>query len=160
MMLIGTIAKQEGPWWSADCDIVGAFTQGRSRKEAAAMLAEVVELKVNRPGFKVTVTEVGPSGEQSFRVAIDASEPALLAAEVLKYQREMHNLSLADVAKALGVSSRNAYARYEQGKSEPSLSKFRELLAVVAPEMALTVGPRSGARPAPTKKPAPKRKAS
>ncbi len=58
----------------------------------------------------------------------------------------MHKLSLADVAKKMGASSLNAYAAYEQGKREPSLSKLRELLAAVAPEMVLTVGPRTTAK--------------
>jgi transcriptional regulator with XRE-family HTH domain len=64
-------------------------------------------------------------------------------------------LSLADVARLLGTSSRNAYASYEQGRTEPTLGKFRELLMAVAPEMTLTVGPRSGPRAA---KPASRRK--
>jgi len=158
MMLIGKIAKAEGTWWYAECEIVGAFTQGKSRRDALFMLGDCIETKVNRAGFNVRVTEIGPEGD-AIAVFVDSDEPAVLAAEVLKYQREMHHLSLADVAKALGASSRNAYAMYEQGKREPSLSKFRELLAVVAPEMAMVVGPR--ALPAkPPKKPAPKRKAS
>jgi L-fucose isomerase-like protein len=142
VMLIGRIAK-EGQWWSAECEIVGAFTQGKTRKEAAANLAEIVEMKVERDGFKVTVTEVGQERDDAYSVFVEATEPALLAAEVLKYQREIHKLSLADVAKALGASSRNAYASYEQGHREPTLSKFGELLKAVAPEMALVVGPRA-----------------
>lgn len=58
-MLIGRIAKEEGPLWSAEVAAIGAFTQGTSRKDAASMLAEVIELMVGRAGFKVTVTEVG-----------------------------------------------------------------------------------------------------
>ena len=41
-MLIGHIEKQ-GRWWVAECEIVGAFTQGRSRTEAMKNLAEVIE---------------------------------------------------------------------------------------------------------------------
>jgi len=57
-------------------------------------------------------------------------------------------ISLADVAKKLGASSRSSYASYEQGRTEPSLSKYIELLAAVAPERALTVGPRSATKKA------------
>ncbi len=146
MMLIGRIAKERGRWWSAECEIIGAFTQGKSRKDACAMLADCIETKVNRAGFKTTVSELGPEGRDAFSVFIDADEPALLAAEVLKYQRSKHRMSLADVAEQLGASSRNAYASYEQGRTEPSLSKFRQLLAVVAPDLALTVGPRQTAK--------------
>jgi DNA-binding XRE family transcriptional regulator len=144
-MLIGRIAKAQGSLWSAEVAAIGAFTQGTSRKDAASMLAEVIELMIDRPGFKVTVTEVGEDSG-AVAVLVDATEPSLLAAQVLKYQREVHGLSLADVARLLGASSRNAYASYEQGRTEPTLGKFRELLMAVAPDMALTVGPRIGPR--------------
>jgi len=143
MMLIGHIAKQEEPFWSADIDAIGAHTQGLSRKDAAISLAALVELIVETEGFKVTVSDIGRDGP-GFSVLVSANDPALLAARVLRYQRERHNLTLADVAKKLGAASINAYAAYEQGKREPSLSKYIELLNAVAPEMALTV--RSSAR--------------
>jgi len=146
-MLIGRIAKQDGSLWSAEVEAIGAFTQGTSRKDAASMLAEVIELMVGRPGFKVTTTEIGEDNG-AIVVLVDATEPSRLAAQVLKYQREVHGLSLAAVAKLLGASSRNAYASYEQGRTEPTLGKFRELLMAVAPDMALTIGPRIGPRPA------------
>jgi DNA-binding XRE family transcriptional regulator len=151
-MLIGRIAKEQGSLWSAEVSAIGAFTQGTSRKDAASMLAEVIELMVGRPGFMVTVTELNED-KGGITVLVDATEPSRLAAQVLKYQREVHGLSLADVAKLLGRSSRNAYASYEQGRTEPTLGKFRELLTAVAPDMALTVGPRFGLRSAsPAKK--------
>lgn len=138
MMLVGRIAKEEGTWWSAEVAAIGAFTQGRSRKDAAVMLADLIETMVDRPGFKVTVSFLGEQGG----VVVEANEPGRLAAQVLKYQREVHRLSLADVAKLLGATSRNAYARYEQGRTVPSLDKLYELLRVVAPEMALVLAER------------------
>lgn len=144
-MLIGHIEKQ-GRWWVAECEIVGAFTQGRSRAEAMENLAEVVELRVDRGGFEAKVTELEKEGRNRFAVLVEPSEPALLAAAVLKYQRARHHLSLADVAKALGASSRNAYASYEQGSREPTLGKFRELLGAVAPEVTLILGSRASVR--------------
>lgn len=129
MMLIGRLSKETGTWWAAEAPVAGVYTQGRSRKDAAAMLADAFESLVNRPGFKVTVLDEG-NGDQ---VLVEANEPAALAAYVLKYQREAHGLSLAQAAKALGASSRNAYARYEQGASVPTLDKFAELLRAVAP---------------------------
>ena len=65
MILIGRIAKQEGPFWSADVEAVGAFTQGTSRKDAASMLAGAIESLVDRAGSKVTVTEMGPDGDNA-----------------------------------------------------------------------------------------------
>ncbi len=143
MMLLGRIAKQEGPFWSADVETIGAFTQGKSRVEAFDMLASLVRLQVAHEGFDVTIAEVGTDADGATIVRVESKQPALLAAQVLKYQREIHKLTLSDVAKKLGASSLNAYAAYEQGKREPSLSKYLELLAAVAPELALTVEPRS-----------------
>ena len=148
MMLIGRLSKETGTWWAAEAPVAGVYTQGRSRKDAAAMLADAFESLINRPGFKVTVIDDDDSDDLVF---IEANEPAALAAYVLKYQREVHGLSLAQVAKALGVSSRNAYARYEQGESVPTLDKFAELLRAVAPEVTLIIGTRKPAKSAPRK---------
>ncbi len=148
MMLIGRLSKESGTWWAAEAPVAGVYTQGRSRKDAAAMLADAFESLINRPGFKVTVTDEG-DGEQ---VLIEANEPAALAAYVLKYQREVHGLSLAQAARALGASSRNAYARYEQGDSVPTLDKFAELLRAVAPEVTLIIGTRKPVAAAPRRR--------
>ena len=138
MMLIGRIFR-DGPGWSAHCDAVGVYTQGPSRREAFANLAEAIEMTADRKEMKVAVTKL--HGDS---VLVSANRPALLAAQVLRHQREIHGLTLADVAKKLGASSVNSYAAYEQGRREPSLSKYRELLAIVAPEMELTVTPVRG----------------
>lgn len=143
-MLIGTVTKQEGIWWSAHCDIAGIFTQGKSRSDAMQALADAFEDVVNREDFKVTVTAL--DGDE---VSVEASDPALLLGVVLRYQREAHHLSLADVAKRIGASSRNAYARYEHGTSMPKLDTVQEILKAVAPELALTLGPRKGPKAAP-----------
>jgi predicted transcriptional regulator len=148
MMLIGRLSKATGTWWAAEAPVAGVYTQGRSRKNAAAMLADAFESLINRPGFEVRVIDEG-GGDQ---VLIEANEPAALAAHVLKYQREVHGLSLAQAAKALGVSSRNAYARYEQGESVPTLDKFTELLRAVAPEITLIIGTRKSAIAAPRRR--------
>jgi hypothetical protein len=148
MMLVGRIGKAEGPWWFAECAIVGAHTQGKSRKDARQMLADCIETLLDRDSAKVTVAEIGQDDDGTYVVRIDSTEPARLAALVLTVQREHNKLSLADVAAKLGVSSRNAYARYEQGASVPTLDKYIELLAAVAPDMALMVGPRATKRKA------------
>ncbi len=154
-MLTGTISKDRGAWLAV-CEIIGAFTQGKTRKEAVAMLADCIETKIDH--LKVTVTEIGAIGPNSYAVFIDADKPAMLVAEVLCYQREIHKLTRADVARR-GASSLDTYVAYEQGVREPSLSKLEKLLSVVAPEMMLSVGPRLGAaKAARPRRPAAKRK--
>ena len=146
MMLIGRISKAEGQWWLAECDAIGGITQGKSRKDACVMLADLIQVmardELERIGLEVTVTEAAPLGSNAFEVLVTSNDPAALAALVLRHQRQNHGMSLADVAVKLGLSSRNAYARYEQGQSVPTIDKFLELLRAVAPEMTVIIGPR------------------
>jgi DNA-binding XRE family transcriptional regulator len=152
MMLVGRIAR-EGRLWPVEVESIGGFTQGRTRKEAIAMLVELVQLKLEielkRPGVGVRVSELNDDGPDAFLVLVEADEPALLGALVLKHQRQVHGLTMQEVAAKLGTENHNAYAAYEQGRRDPSIGKFAELLAAVAPEMAVTVGPRKPARAAP-----------
>jgi hypothetical protein len=144
MMIIGRITKDaDSSFWGVEIDAVGGNTQGRSRKEAFEMAADLIETMVNRRGFKVTVTDYPAGGDGA--VLIESSDPAALAAYVLRYQRAAHGLSLADVQKRLGASSRTIYKRYETGESVPTIGKYYELLAAVAPEMTLVFGERGTA---------------
>ncbi len=139
MMITGRVRKEEGVWWSAEAPVAGIYTQGTSAKDAMAMLADAFEALVDRPGFKVAVTEHGPGGE----VLVDSSEPAALIAYVLKYQRETHGMSLGGVATALGESSRTTYARYERGDVVPTVQKLVDALRAVAPELAVVIVERN-----------------
>jgi transcriptional regulator with XRE-family HTH domain len=131
MMLIGTIAKH-GSWWAADIEAAGIHTQGKTKAEAHAMLVDAVRELADRPGLRVTVTALDVG-----RVLVEASEPAVLAQLVLRYQRSVNRMSLADVATKLKAKSRNAYARIEQGGAVPRVDTLVELLGVVAPGIAL-----------------------
>jgi transcriptional regulator with XRE-family HTH domain len=47
--------------------------------------------------------------------------------------REASGLTLAEAARRLGARSRNAYARYEQGSSVPTIEQLNRLIAAVSP---------------------------
>lgn len=140
MMLIGRI-EREGTLWTASAEALGAFTQGHTKKEACEMLAELVELRVEHKGFEATVTEIGASEDGSVNVHVTGNEPHRIAAAVLKYQREVKQMTQAEAAKRSGhkESRQSDYAVYERGEREPSLSKYIELLAAVAPDMTLAI---------------------
>ena len=61
----------------------------------------------------------------------------IFLALLLRRQRERQGLTLAEAAERLGQSSRNAYARYEQGKAMPTLEKLEQLLQAVAPDQRI-----------------------
>ena len=127
MRLAGRIRKV-GRHWLVEVPVLDATTQGRTRAEAFAMIADLVATMANKPGF--TVKLFSRSGNE-FEIGTPGT--TALVAVILRRQREKNGLSLAEVAKRLGARSRTAYVRYEQGKGIPSVEKLFELLAAVAP---------------------------
>jgi DNA-binding XRE family transcriptional regulator len=127
MRLAGRIWK-DGKHWLVEVPMLDATSQGRTRVEAFRMIADLVATMADKPGFAV---EVFPGPGSQFEIG--TPDAAALVAVMLRRQREKHGLSLAEVAKRLGARSKTAYARYEQGKSVPSVEKLFELLAAVAP---------------------------
>jgi len=127
MRFQGTL-RRDGSLWLAEVPVFDALTQGRSRKEALAMVADWFVTMVDRKRFAV---EVEPVSRETFEVS--ARDARSMVSLMLQRQRQRSGLSLAQVAERLGVKSRNAYARYEQGVSVPTIEKLDELLRAVAP---------------------------
>jgi hypothetical protein len=135
MRFAGKIYK-DGKFWLAELPILDAMTQGRTRNEAFAMVADLLETLVDRPGFTVYVH---PGEEDHFEVS--ASDMRPLVSLLLRRQREHSGLSLADAAARLGAKSRNAYARYERGTSLPTVEKLDALLHAVSPDRDFVLHP-------------------
>lgn len=119
---------KEGSHWLAEIPILQAMSQGKTKREALAMIGDWVTTMVDRPSFSVTV-HPGPRGH----FEIESSDAAAMTALLLQRKRESSGLSLADVARRLNARSRNAYARYERGDAVPSVDKLDELLRAVSP---------------------------
>jgi DNA-binding XRE family transcriptional regulator len=128
MRFSGRLYK-DGRFWLAEIPILDAMTQGHTRKEAIEMIADMVETMANREGFRVEVF-LGSGGE----FEVGSKDPKPLVSLLLRRKRELSGLSLSQAAERLGASSRNAYARYEQGRSVPSIEKLNELLRAVCPD--------------------------
>jgi hypothetical protein len=112
------------------------------------MLADAFETLIDRPACTVTVTD---DGRADGEVTIEASEPAALAAFILQRLRQSSGKSLAEVAQAMGRASKNAYARYEQGRAVPTIEMFDDLLRAVSNDTTLIIGSRRlGPKKAPT----------
>ena len=126
MRFAGRISK-DGKFWLAEVPLFEAMTQGRTRKEAMAMLEDWFETMANQRGFAVNVVEQGDE------VQVVSKDTRTLIRFLLQRRREISGLSLAEVAIRLGAKSRNTYARYESGRSVPSLEKLDDLLRAVSP---------------------------
>ncbi len=134
MRFSGKIYKH-GKFWLAEIPILDLMTQGRTKKETYEMVADMLESMINKEGSKI---EVHKGSKNSFEVS--SLEPKNMVSLLLQRKREISGLSLSQVANRLGTSSRNAYARYEQGRSIPSVQKLNELLHAVCPKTDLVIG--------------------
>jgi DNA-binding XRE family transcriptional regulator len=144
MRLAGRIWK-DGRVWLAEVPMLDAVTQGRTRPEAFRMIVDLVETMAGKKGFRARL-HPGPTGD----FELGSRDAAALVAILLRRQREKHGLSLSEVARRLGARSKTAYARYEQGRSVPTVQKLFELLAAVAPgeDYLLQQRPQRGRRAA------------
>lgn len=119
---------REGRFWLAEIPLLDAMTQGRTRKEALAMIADWVETMVNRRGFRA---KVHPTQKDRFEIA--GTDPTAMTALLLRRRRQASGASLREMAARLGAKSRNAYARYERGETVPTMEKLDALLKATAP---------------------------
>jgi DNA-binding transcriptional regulator YiaG len=122
-------------YWAVEVPILEVVSQGRTRKDALAMIADAVESLANQPGFTLNVF---PGKGEYFEIGAD--DQATLTALLLRRTRQRSGLSLSQVAHRLGVTSTNAYARYEQGRSIPTVQKLSQLFAAVSSHGDFVVG--------------------
>lgn len=126
--------QRDGNHWLAEVAVFDAMTQGRTRSEALLMIADWFRTMVGRASFAVRVVNVRGS---DFEIAADDTRPMISL--LLRRRRQKSGLSLAAVAGRLGAKSRNAYARYEQGTTAPTVEKLAELLKAIAPDHDIVV---------------------
>ncbi|HEX7154954.1 MAG TPA: helix-turn-helix domain-containing protein [Thermoanaerobaculia bacterium] len=125
---------RDGRWWLAEIPLLDAMTQGRTRKEALAMIGDWLETMVNRDDFKA---EVHSRGAAEFEIS--GTDAGAMTALLLRRRREASGVSLREVATRLGATSRNAYARYERGDAVPTVDKLDALLKAASPEIDFVI---------------------
>jgi hypothetical protein len=124
--------RKDGKFWLVEIPAFDAMTQGRTKREGLAMAGDLIETMAGVRGFHVTVH---PTGGESFEIG--ANRVGVLLALLLRRQRERQGLTLAEAAERLGQRSKNAYARYEQGKTMPTVEKLEQLLKAIAPNQRI-----------------------
>jgi hypothetical protein len=134
MRFHGTLRK-DGRHWLAEVPVFDGLTQGRTRADALAMMADWFETLLGAAAGSVRAIAVTGT---DFEIVAD--DTARMISLLLRRQRQKSGLSLAAAADRLGARSRNAYARYEQGRTVPTVAKLDELLKAVAPGRDLLVG--------------------
>ncbi len=127
MRFPGRIEK-DGRQWLAEIPAFDAITQGGTKREALAMAKDLVETMAGVRGFRA---KIYPGVGRTFEIG--GNRLGVLVALLLRRQRERQGLTLAEAAARLGQRSRNAYARYEQGRAMPTVEQVERLLEAIAP---------------------------
>jgi hypothetical protein len=132
MKLEGQIWKDTNPrYWVVSVPLLEISTQGRSKKDALAMIEDAIQVEAATPRLRIRAELSQTSG----MFTVSASDPDALIAFMLRRQRTSHGLSVREVARRLRSSSPTAYAQYEQGKRSPSLVKLGDLLRAIDPRL-------------------------
>jgi len=133
MRFEGSLTRH-GKWWLVEVPIFDAVTQGRSRRDALEMITDWFITMVDQKGFTVKVHSGGKA-----QIQVSSKDARAMISLLLRRQRQKSGLTLGQVAQQLDAKSRNAYARYEQGVSVPSVEKLDELLRAIAPDQDLVL---------------------
>ena len=116
-------AFKNGRFWLADIPFLELMTQGRTKKELLLMVEDLFITLADKTGFEVYV-----KCSRDGILEIGSNDNKVMVGLLLKRKRHLNNLTVQEVAERLGSTSKNAYARYEQGKTLPSITKLQELL--------------------------------
>ncbi len=133
MRFSGKVYK-DGNFWLAEVPILDAMTQGHTKKEAFEMALDMVKSMMDRDDVVIEIHK-GKAGQ----FEIGSQDSNALVSLLLQRKRQISGLSLSQVTKRLGVSSRNSYARYERGQSAPTIGKLGELLRAVDPKTDIVI---------------------
>ncbi len=134
MELEGRVWKS-GRYWLIEVPSLNLMTQGKSKKDALAMLEDAVigliecyfasQMKRN---FDLIINDY-----EKGVIGVTSNDNKLLLALSLRRQREMSGSTVREVSTRLGSKSPNAYAQYERGKTRISLDQYERLLQAANP---------------------------
>lgn len=121
-MLLEIIVRKNDQWWLSEIVELDLISQGKSRKEALEMILDAVAELYGKTNLNLKIIT------QADKYFLHSNADSQLIAFILKRLRLRSGLTLQEVAKKLGSNSPNTYARYEQGKANPTLNQLKKLL--------------------------------
>jgi predicted RNase H-like HicB family nuclease len=135
MELEGKVWK-EGKWWVIEVPCLNVSTQGKTKKDAFAMIKDAIfEL------IKSYFQELDKNFEVSVHYyngncfGLTSNNNKLLLSFLLIRQREENGLTIRDVTRRLSSGSPNSYAQYERGKMNFSIDQMEKLMRAINPKL-------------------------
>ncbi len=134
--LKGKIWKSEkSRFWIAYIESLDLSTQGTSKKDAIAMIRDSIKSLINKKDFRIIINLV-----KNGKFNIGANDTKIWMGFILQRLRMKEGLTIEEVADRMGSSSKNAYARYEQGRSLPGLEKLSQILRAICSKKKTVLG--------------------
>lgn len=130
-MYIDAKLEKDGKYWLIEYPFLDLMTQARNDRELVTMATGLLNDASERD-LGLSVVSQSP---ESLRLHISDTRSYL--ALVISSRRQMLGMTQSQLAAKIGAKSATAVARYEQGKTSPSLEVLEKLLAAVGAEMAL-----------------------
>ena len=100
------------------------------------MAKDLLEGLAEVEGFDFDVTVI-PGKANTLRAG--SVNTKAFTAFLLRRWRQSHDITLAEAAQRLGAHSLNAYARYEKGRNEPTVSMMERLIDAISPGERLPI---------------------
>ncbi len=124
------IITKEGKFWMIECEALDILTQSSTKGAAAETLKDSIESYINKENFNVTVTL-----REKNKLIVSTNNQTEMIALMLKRQRQKHGVTMKQITENMGASSITAYARYEQGKSCPTIEKLEQIMTAISNEI-------------------------
>ena len=130
MKIEGKIHKTKN-WWAVEVPLLLINSQGKTKKEALAMIKDAIEVTMDEPGVKIAI-EADGAPNSSFYVT--SNKINKLIGFMLRQNRLANGITYEKIASRLKVSSPTDFRRYESGQIDhPSLDKVEKYLKLLVP---------------------------
>ena len=133
MQVTGDIWK-DGKFWVVDCQTLNASTQGRTQKEALAMMVDWVKTMVDDSSYDIDIEMVE---KRQFVMRVKNALP--LVALIISRSRGASKKTLLQLAEDIGLKSPNSIHQYEAGKHDTGIARLNELLDAMGFDLNISV---------------------
>ncbi|MCY4643780.1 MAG: helix-turn-helix transcriptional regulator [Bacteriovoracales bacterium] len=123
-----------GNQWVAEIPLLSILISSPPGKEKESLIGSIEKLAHDA---RMDIDLIKNAEENKFFFKVKNTDQFLPI--ILKRTRLAKKLSIAEVAKKLGHSSRNSYAQYEYGKTKLTFTKYLQIMEAMDPQMKIVL---------------------
>jgi len=126
MIFEGKVWKEEDHFWLVEVPLLSLMTQGTSQQNAFDMLKDAFQSLIGKDEVTIKTTLISTN-----EILLEVEDTIHVLPIVLQRLRLTSEMTIKETCISIGQESKNAIARYEQGKACPSVDKFQQILAAL-----------------------------